>query len=782
MSQVILLNDYKMIKCIGKGSFGKVYLTKRDNDPMIYAAKVLEINATKEMEKYLLNEIKIMKQLKNNENIIHLYELFKTNNHYYFILEYCNGGSLSNILNEYKLKYGKPFPQDVIQFYMTQIVKGVKYIHENNFIHRDLKLDNILVNFDNIGDKNNLNLLASKIKIIDFGLATYKNNAKTLVGSPIYMDPKILRKYDKAGGYDKLQSYDEKADIWSLGAICYEMLTGDTLFNVVTLQQLLEKVEKGDYKIPLYVDLSKEIISFLNCMLQYNGEKRLSAEELLNHPFLSKKVKDFSKPNFEKISYKIINGELEINIKNNKSIWLLFNEEEKNKDIPNSSNFQTINSNENIKINRLNTLNAGESESKINNNVKPFNRNIQSNKDNLRLKKINIKNEIASPNDNRFVEGYASPKKNRMSKNNLFIDNQNKENEEMEGIKNSLIGIEEEEKISKDFRNLKTIENTKDYEKGENLGNYIKALLNEYKSAKEYFKKNNLKINENDANNKCLKIQNIKDQFELGYTFNIKDLPELITPEYIYGCPKQERDNKYILIIKKFLNDINKLNDRMKYFQKHQQSINKEEFEKMKQKLEKLDLLVKKIDNRFKNKWTPAPLFIRKYQNHQVEKISYKNSIFQLKIQIKRIDNKNENINLIISLVISNSKTLRENIHLSNESNFYSEFIWSMNAFEWKNIDNNIENFILSVENEKYIGNIDNKIEFNISKIKFGKRGIIKVKLPTENNNYAILNFNIIPLIPKGEKYLATEVKEYIILKQIYPPFEGKSSNFFNNL
>ena len=230
---VIRVNDYKLIKLIGKGTFGEVYLTSNINNSEIYATKRIEINKdqNKTTSKYLLNEIKIMQAL-NHPNLIKLHNLYRTNNHFYFIMDYCNGGSLSSILDVYKLRFGKPFSQEIIQHFMIQIVDGLKYIHSKNIIHRDIKLDNILLNFDNIEDKNNLNLLSAKIKIIDFGLATIlsKNGmAKTYAGTPLNMDPNILKKYDKAGGYEKLQGYNQKADIWSLGTICFEMLTGEVL-------------------------------------------------------------------------------------------------------------------------------------------------------------------------------------------------------------------------------------------------------------------------------------------------------------------------------------------------------------------------------------------------------------------------------------------------------------------------------------------------------------------------------------------------------------------------
>ena len=268
MQPIIVLKDYKLFNSLGKGNFGEVFLTKKGNNEEYLATKRMDLKKINPIiKKYLNNEMKIMKQL-NHPNIIHLVDLFQSTNHYYVIMEYCNGGTLTDCLK----KYQKPFPFKIIQYIMRQIVNGLKYIHSKRIIHRDLKLDNILVNFKKAEDKNNLNLLSSEIKIIDFGLARIlgpNELADTAAGSPINMDPCILKKYNKAGGYEKLQGYNEKADIWSLGTICYEMLTGKPLFTVESLNELQQKVEKGDYYLPTNINLSKEFISFMDSHMPY---------------------------------------------------------------------------------------------------------------------------------------------------------------------------------------------------------------------------------------------------------------------------------------------------------------------------------------------------------------------------------------------------------------------------------------------------------------------------------------------------------------------------------
>ena len=775
---MIVVNDYKLFKKIGEGSFGEVYLTQKGDNPEIYATKRLNLQQTsiQTLQKYLKNEIEIMKEL-NHPNVIHLYDLLKTNTHYYIIMEYCNGGPLSKLLSDYKLKFGRPFSQEIIQHFMRQIVEGLKYIHSFKIIHRDIKLDNILVNYENIEDKNNFYLLKSQVKIIDFGLATkltVNKLAETAAGSPIYMEPKILAKYNRAGGYDKLKGYNEKADIWSLGIICYEMLTGDTVYNnVVSIDQLMQKVEEGNYSIPLNCVLSNEIISFLNSMLQYDGDLRSSAEQLSQHKFLKKNVKDFTKADLEQIKNKINSGAIIINTKNNETICRVFNR----KTVVNETN-EPVKENDNLKSKVVNnpynsfnnfqyTLNRANQNEKITNINK--------------IKRISFSQKFNSIK-NRLYEGLSSPNKNRIRKNFIEKNNEN-EIKELESMESSIQNLEDLKSHKKESK-INNIENAENLQKGkenDEWKRYINALLEEYKSAKDYFGQNNLKIQEQDAYNKCLQIQNIKKQYGLGYSMYLKNLPESITPEYIYGYSTFERNHKFKEVLSKYKNNRNNLKTQIESSQKYAITDNlKQEYDNKKDKLTKLNYIIKELENGIKNEWMPAPEYTREIQKTQIERISYEHCEFKLKITIKNNDLNKKNTNFIISLKINESKNLKKDIQLNAQNNYYEECIWSMNVNEWKNIDNNVDFFIFEIKCNNNNGGTPFSFIVNIAQVKNGKEISFNVKLPVANNEKSVVNMIITPIIPEGKTYWKVEERLFLNIKTLYPAFEGKSLLTYN--
>ena len=324
------IENYIIDELLGKGQYGKVYLTKVEGEKgVLYATKVYDRDKVdgKILYTYVNNEFKILRYLKH-PNICKFIDLKRTKKHYYFISEYCNGGELSEALEKYKEKNGTPFTEEIVQHFMRQIIDCFNYIHESKIIHRDIKLENILLNYENEEDKMNLNLMKAQVKIIDFGFSCMigPNNLKyTFLGSPLYMDPIILKQDFVSDEERKQLGYNESADIWSIGAICYEMLIGYSPFNAYNEKELYEKIEKGNYEIP--TNMSYEIVSFINGMLQYNSKKRLTASQLIRHDFLTKDVKEFKKINLEKISNKVSEGMIKMNSKQDNTIWSIFNKE-----------------------------------------------------------------------------------------------------------------------------------------------------------------------------------------------------------------------------------------------------------------------------------------------------------------------------------------------------------------------------------------------------------------------------------------------------------------------
>ena len=323
----MIVDNLTLEKCLGKGAFGEVYLTSRKGDDKKYATKKIDREEVEKGEgiKYLKNEIIILQYLRH-PNIVRFEEVKKTKKHYYIVMEYCNGGELSKALEKYIEKYGKPFSEEIVQHLMRQIIDAFKFMHERKIIHRDVKLDNILLNYETEEDKKNLNLMKAQVKIIDFGFSCKIDKSGlqfTALGSPINMDPIILKKLNASSKKERQLGYNQKADIWSLGTICYEMLIGKSAFDADDMEDLVNKIENGSYNVP--TNLSHEVVSFLNGMLQYEGNNRLTADQLSRHSFLTKNVKDFTPLSLNKTN-KVMNTK-----KLNQSIWAIFGANDENK-------------------------------------------------------------------------------------------------------------------------------------------------------------------------------------------------------------------------------------------------------------------------------------------------------------------------------------------------------------------------------------------------------------------------------------------------------------------
>ena len=326
-----IVDNYIIGKLLREEYYGKVHISKKKGDDKnLYATRILErekIEKDKDLYNYLNNEINILQSLKH-PNIVKLEDIKKTKTHFYLTMEYCNGADLPKALEKYKEKYGKPFSEEIVQHLMTQLISAIKYIHEKGIIHKNINLENIMLNFENEKDIKDLNLMKANVKIIDF----FHSSKKSKPGLAINASPSTLKKL-KLGGYNikMADSDDEKVDIWSLGTIFFEILMGKPIFDADDLNEQIDKVEQGDYYVPK--NISFETVSFTNGMLQQEPKKRLNAEQLLKHPFLTKNINEFTPIDMNKYADKLkLNeeGMIIINTKNNESVWSIFNEDKEN--------------------------------------------------------------------------------------------------------------------------------------------------------------------------------------------------------------------------------------------------------------------------------------------------------------------------------------------------------------------------------------------------------------------------------------------------------------------
>ncbi|XP_064629382.1 serine/threonine-protein kinase par-1-like [Lineus longissimus] len=269
------VGNYLLGRTLGEGSFAKVKEGLHTLTGEKVAVKIIDKKKAKEdsyVRKNLRREGKLL-QVVRHTNVAQLYEIMETENCYYLVLELCEGGDLmEHICNKKRLE------EKEVRKYMRQIISAVEYLHRAGILHRDLKVENLLLSQN------------KDVKIIDFGLSnsvkvTHTNDGYkfdeflvTQCGSPAYAAPELLAN----------KKYGPQVDVWSIGVNMYAMLTGNLPFTVhpFNIKTLQNKMTSGDMNA-LPESITRGCRDLVKKLLTSDPEKRISLREAMQHPWLT---------------------------------------------------------------------------------------------------------------------------------------------------------------------------------------------------------------------------------------------------------------------------------------------------------------------------------------------------------------------------------------------------------------------------------------------------------------------------------------------------------------
>ncbi|KAI9361655.1 kinase-like domain-containing protein [Zopfochytrium polystomum] len=272
---VALQEKYDVGRKLGQGSFGTVMLLtdRHHSNPRSYACKSLKkkkgSRASYEQQE---REVAIMKIIKH-PHIVQLYEVYETPRKFFLVMEHCEGGELVE-----NIRVKKWTSEEDARVIIRRIAEAVAYLHDRGIVHRDLKPENILLSLENPHDHLN-------VKVSDFGLATWVDKCSMMehmVGTPLYMAPEIIHDLP----------YSAQCDIWSIGIVMYLILSG---CKREVERSLIGMVSSGKIEYPneIWRDVSPGAKSLCDSMLRFDPAKRISAREILLHPWTKGPLGDF---------------------------------------------------------------------------------------------------------------------------------------------------------------------------------------------------------------------------------------------------------------------------------------------------------------------------------------------------------------------------------------------------------------------------------------------------------------------------------------------------------
>eukprot|EP00834_Sanchytrium_tribonematis_P006318 NODE_455_length_7230_cov_0.733277.p2 type:complete len:782 gc:universal NODE_455_length_7230_cov_0.733277:3839-6184(+) len=251
-------NNYAIGDLLGKGAFGSVYKGLNLSTGEIVAIKQIRLtNTPKAQLNSMMMEIDLLKKL-NHKHIVRYIGFFKTKEHLNILIEFCESGSLIHLLK----KFGH-FTEKLVGMYTSQVLEGLKYLHDQGVIHRDIKAANLLT------DKQGV------VKLADFGIASTTNGDQEVAGSPYWMAPEIV----------ELNGATTASDIWSLGSTVIELLTGNPPYIEHSAMSALFRIVQDDCP-PLPPQASEIVKDFLQQCFQKDPNLRVTAQKLMKHPWM----------------------------------------------------------------------------------------------------------------------------------------------------------------------------------------------------------------------------------------------------------------------------------------------------------------------------------------------------------------------------------------------------------------------------------------------------------------------------------------------------------------
>ncbi|XP_043943760.1 NUAK family SNF1-like kinase 1 [Protopterus annectens] len=253
-----LKHRYELQETLGKGTYGKVKRAVERFSGRVVAIKSIRKDKIKDDQDmiHIRREIEIMSSL-NHPHIITIYEVFESKDKIVIVMEYASKGELYDYINE-----RRRLTERETRYFFRQIVSAVHYCHKNGIVHRDLKLENILV------DEN------GNIKIADFGLSNLYHKDKflqTFCGSPLYASPEIVNGRPYRG---------PEVDSWALGVLLYTLVYGTMPFDGFDHKNLVRQISSGEYREPTQPSDARGLIRW---MLMVNPERRATVEDIANH-------------------------------------------------------------------------------------------------------------------------------------------------------------------------------------------------------------------------------------------------------------------------------------------------------------------------------------------------------------------------------------------------------------------------------------------------------------------------------------------------------------------